>query len=272
MAQERRNEAREAQRSHESRVQAQQHWSHKAVLPPIGGQDAEDAMLEEARRLSLLDAAPEGPSTASSSSPPSRLSETRAKTESNHRLLEALNSCCGPAHDHEWEERELQREQASEFEAALAADCLREMQAAAKAEAAWEAKESAMVAAENEAAEASRRREVKQSRLPSEPVELKGNGIVDLTVKLPEDQALGELRRRFRSQDTIATVLDFIDLELGREASDPAHGYVLETTFPRAVLGETGATLAACGFERGRAMLLLQDREEEGNCHDAASP
>lgn len=276
VAQERKNEAREAQKSHDSRQMAQQYWSSHQVLPPIGVTTAsaaatfqresekqlttaaprdEEAMIAEAMRLSIL----ETTTTDSRSSFRSATtkSDSLGRINQQQRLYNALND--RPAQSRVKGREVLLTEQHAEFEMALAADRDRDQRLAVDSE---ERRKAALKAEEDaalRAAEDESRRQMKQSRLPSEPVELKGDGIVDIQVKLPNSTET--VRRRFRSQETIQTVYDFLDVELGRDA-EGAEGYVLETTFPRAVLCDMSATLAALGFNRGRGMLLLQDTDQ----------
>ena len=100
-------------------------------------------------------------------------------------------------------ELHLREYQATEFAQALAEDLRREAVAEAKivlAQAEQQAKRDEEQAALVEAAAVQSVIAMKRSRIPTEPAELKGEGIVQLQIKLPFGEALC---RRFRAEDSV---------------------------------------------------------------------
>eukprot|EP00026_Physarum_polycephalum_P006154 Phypoly_transcript_06195.p1 GENE.Phypoly_transcript_06195~~Phypoly_transcript_06195.p1 ORF type:complete len:533 (+),score=100.93 Phypoly_transcript_06195:124-1722(+) len=90
----------------------------------------------------------------------------------------------------------------------------------------------------------SRAREIRRRNIPPESTEKEA---VLLVVKLPDGK---QVRRKFKTGDTIQTVLDFVDCSQpeGEEIYDYAEDYVLVANFPRKVFTDPTATLRDAGL------------------------
>lgn len=109
-------------------------------------------------------------------------------------------------------EQQLREDQATEFDQALQEDRRREAATEAAIEhelAEMRAKRDAEQAAVMEAAAVKSIVEMKRSRLTSEPAEHKGEGVVELQVRLPDGDAL---RRRFRASAAVQACFPHLTL------------------------------------------------------------
>lgn len=90
----------------------------------------------------------------------------------------------------------------------------------------------------------SRARELRKRNLPPESTEKES---VLLVVKLPDGR---QLRRKFRTSESVQTVLDFVDCSQpeGDEVYDYADDYVLVANFPRKVFSTPSETLKEAGL------------------------
>jgi len=143
------------------------------------------------------------------------------------------------------EARDLKQEQEEAFLVSLQQDMQKEKQKQEEEEL-RQIEQQFLQQAEDErrAEEEARKQEKLQKKniLPPEPE--KGPNVAHIVFRFPTDK---KLERRFRAEDTVQVLFDFVDSSIDQSGFNAEH-YVLCTSFPRRVLLDPNVTLKETGL------------------------
>jgi len=162
-------------------------------------------------------------------------------------------------------ERNLRSDQEREFEEALAAD--QEVARLQESEEAQRAEEEAQRDLEeairlSKEAEEEAQVQRKRSRIAEEPEA--GPGVAKVLFVMP---AGGRVTRRFRHEDTVEVLRDFIGAQLYEEGV--REEFQLETQYPKATLTEGEKTVKEAGLTPSAQVLVTLAREDPGSSDES---